>query len=135
MNASSTGNIYGIYDLSGGEFECVMGNMSSESGSYIYYVSQAGSNFIYDTNTAKYIDTYSFYIYSITNGRARLGDATGEILLSSGTWDSEYDPFVYKGTPWFHRGGWTDSGSDAGVFNFGCTTAGDCSARIFLIVY
>ena len=34
MLASTTGNIYGIYDMSGGAYEYVMGNMSSGSGSY-----------------------------------------------------------------------------------------------------
>ena len=57
MNASSTGNIYGIYDLSGGAYEYVMGNMSSGSGSYTYNASCAGSNFSYSASTAKYIDT------------------------------------------------------------------------------
>ena len=56
---SSTGNIYGIYDLSGGANEYVMGNMSSGSGSYTYNAGRAGSNFSYSASTAKYIDTYA----------------------------------------------------------------------------
>ena len=122
MNASSTGNIYGIYDLSGGAYEYVMGNMSSGSGSYTYNAKSAGSNFSYSASTAKYIDTYA---YGTSNGdqtaynRARLGDATGEVVSSSYTaWNNDYAYFVDSSYPWFLRGGGYNSGSSAGVFRF-----------------
>ena len=120
--ASSTGNIYGIYDLSGGAFEYVMGNMSSGSGSYTYNPRNAGSNFSYSTETAKYIDTYA-YGTSNTNqtayNRARLGDATGEVVSSSSyAWNGDYAYFVYSSWPWFQRGGVYNDGSYAGVFTF-----------------
>ncbi len=122
MNASSTGNIYGIYDLSGGAYEYVMGNMSSGSGSYTYNASSAGSNFSYSASTAKYIDTYA-YGTSTTDqtayNRARLGDATGEVVVSSTTaWNNDYAYFVYSSRPWFLRGGYYSNGSLAGVFFF-----------------
>ena len=34
VNASTTGNIYGIYDMSGGAWEYVMGNMANSSGGF-----------------------------------------------------------------------------------------------------
>ena len=122
MNASSTGNIYGIYDLSGGAYEYVMGNMSSGSGSYTYNAKSAGSNFSYSASTAKYIDTYA-YGTSTTDqtayNRARLGDAAGEVVVSSTTaWNNDYAYFVYSSYPWFLRGGYYSNGSLAGVFFF-----------------
>ncbi len=122
MNASSTGNIYGIYDLSGGAYEYVMGNMSSGSGSYTYNAKSAGSNFSYSASTAKYIDTYAYgtsYGDQTAYNRARLGDATGEVVSSSYTaWNNDYANFVLSSFPWFLRGGNAHNGSGAGVFYF-----------------
>ena len=123
--ASTTGNIYGIYDMSGGAWEYVMGNTSRGSGSYTYYTQNAGSNFIYSTETAKYLDTYA---YGTSNAdqtaynRARLGDATGENVLStssSGGWYSDYLRFVNSSSYWFSRGGFYVDGPGAGAFSFG----------------
>ena len=124
MLASTTGNIYGIYDMSGGAYEYVMGNMSSGSGSYTYYAQSAGSNFSYSSSTAKYIDTYAYgtsYYDQTAMNRARLGDATGEVMLtasSTGAWYGDSAYFVYSSSPWFYRGGNYNNGSRAGVFNF-----------------
>ena len=119
---SSTGNIYGIYDLSGGAWEYVMGNMSSGSGSYTYNARYAGSNFSYSASTAKYIDTYAYgtsYGDQTAYNRARLGDATGEVVSSSYTaWNNDYAYFVNSSYPWFRRGGNYSVGSGAGVFYF-----------------
>jgi len=120
---STTGNIYGIYDLNGGSWEYMMGNISQQVYTgYTYYPSSAGSNFTY-TGNEKYIDTYA---YGTTNNsqqahnRARLGDATGEIVLaSSGGWYSDYFAFPSSSTSWFLRGGYYSDGSAAGVFAFG----------------
>ena len=133
MNASSTGNIYGIYDLSGGAYEYVMGNMSSGSGSYTYNPRNAGSNFSYSTETAKYIDTYALLIRPetiTTYNRARLGDATGEVMLTAssiGAWNGDYADFVYSLYSWFLRGGYYGDGSYAGVFYFS-NSDGDSSS-------
>ena len=139
---SSTGNIYGIYDLSGGAEEYVMGNTSSGSGSYTYNEKSAGSNFSYSVETAKYIDTYA---YGTSNSdqtaynRARLGDATGEVVARSDyTWNNNYAHFVYSTWPWFVRGGGYNSGSGAGVFSFDRYNGNASyyiSARAALIAY
>ena len=122
--ASTTGNLYGIYDMSGGAFEYVMGNMSSGSGSYTYYAQNAGSNFTYSEETAKYLDTYA---YGTSNAdqtaynRARLGDATGENVLSSastGGWYGDRSSFVFSSGYWFYRGGYYYDGTSAGAFYF-----------------
>ena len=111
--ASTTGNIYGVYDMSGGASEYVMGNMSSASGSYTYYASNGGSNYIHSGNE-KYIDMYARY--SIKNdqtsyNRSRLGDATGETK----GWYSDSAEFVANTDPWFYRGGYS-AGTTSGTF-------------------
>ena len=80
--ASTTGNIYGLYDMAGGADEYVMGNMSTNTGSYIYNKERGGSNYTYNGNE-KYIDTYSYgetYEDQTAYNRARLGDTTGETI-------------------------------------------------------
>ena len=121
--ASTTGNITGVYDMSGGSWEYVMGNMSSANGSYTFNPSESGfASSWYTTSTSKYVTTY-------TNGpgntdqtaynRSRLGDATGEIVLSSGSgWYSDYAYFLSSRISWFFRGGYCYDGDNAGVFGF-----------------
>ena len=116
INQSTTGNIYGVYDMSGGAAEYVMGNMSSKNGSYAYYTSSGGSNYTYSGNQ-KYIDTYSYgtsYNNQLAYNRARLGDATSE----SKSWYSDTAVFVYSANSWFTRGGYYSITAYAGPFNF-----------------
>ena len=130
MLASTTGNVYGVYDMSGGSSEYVMGNMSSTSGSYTFFPasSKFNSNW-YDTdNNQKYVDTYAYgstYKDQTAYNRARLGDATVEVLTSHTT-SSGYDSWYNNKTlfatasvnnAWFSRGGRVSS--RPGIFTFG----------------
>ena len=104
--------------MSGGAYEHTMGNASSKkSTTYTYYVANAGSNFTYSTDTAKYITTYAYGKTSndqAAYNRARLGDATSEVVLSTGTgWNGDT---VYGNLSWFNRGGANNSGASAGIF-------------------
>ena len=124
--ASTTGNITGVYDMSGGSWEYVMGNISNKSGSYTFSPSSYSgfSNDWYTASTAKYITTYAYdtvYNNQKAYNRGRLGDATAEVVLStggSGGWYSDYAYFPYSSSAWFSRGGYSYNGSDAGVFDF-----------------
>jgi len=140
--ASTTGNIYGVYDMSGGAYEYVYGNMASATGGYTYYPSSAaGTSYYTYTGYEKYVTTYS---YGTTNtnqvayNRARLGDATSESMLtisSSGGWYSDYTYFPNSTASWFVRGGHFNTGTDAGVFIFSCINGGRSyysSARVAL---
>ncbi len=118
--ASTTGNVYGVYDMSGGASEHVMGNVSSTADAYTFNNSYAGfaSSWYNDYSNQKYVNTYvKGTIRNDQNAynRGRLGDATGEIILStggSGGWYNDSAYFPYSGSPWFSRGG-------LGVFCFG----------------
>ena len=129
MLASTTGNITGIYDMSGGAYDYVMGNVSSASGSYVFYPS--GSNFSsdwYTINEAKYLTTYAYGTDSATQkayNRSRLGDATGEVVLSTGSfnaiggWYNGMTSFPRSWWSWFTRGGMFNGGYNSGsIFNF-----------------
>ena len=69
--------------------------------------------------------------------RARLGDATGEVVSSSYTaWYNDYANFVRSSYPWFQRGGSYYVSSDAGVFYFDWSNGDDFnSTRASLIVF
>ena len=131
-STSTTGNIYGVYDMAGGAAEYVMGVMqdntntnSPMSGNDTYYNSgftgkvYDGGNYTSYTGTAfpssKYYDLYAFgttYNDSSAYARRILGDATSETR----GWYSDYLDFAYAEYPWFERGGVAFFGSKAGVF-------------------
>ena len=115
---STTGNIYGVYDMSGGAWEYVMGNMNNSSNAF--YSSGAGFTTAPD---AKYYDSYKYDSSSnTTHARGKLGDATKETLATfgntSGGWYSDYAYFPSSSYSWFFRGGGCSLGTNAGVFGF-----------------
>ena len=132
---STTGNIYGVYDMSGGAWERVMGNMKNSSNAF--YSSNAGFTTAPD---AKYYDSYKYDSSSnTTHARGKLGDATKETLTTfgntSGGWYGDSAVFPRSGYSWFLRGGYYDNGAGAGVFYFNHNSGGgngDCSARAVL---
>ncbi len=147
QTASTTGNIYGVYDMSGGASEFVMGNMANASGTtYTYNASSAGTNFTYSTDTAKYLVPYANGKRSNDQSaynRARLGDATGEVVLTAdywkGGWYNGHSSFLSRGysgdESWFDRGGDFEFNADPFSFmnHFGSSDVG-CSSRAALAI-
>ena len=116
QSASTTGNISGVYDMSGGSWEYVMGNIVNSSGAF--YSSNAGFS---STPNAKYYDKYSYGTSSTEYTRGKLGDATKEmapVSSSNTSWYSDYANFPHSSSPWFLRGGIFGNGARAGAFVF-----------------
>ena len=145
--ASTTGNISGIYDMSGGNWEYVMGVLKDASNNpisgreYGYnsgfngtYGNESGTktngiNFPTDT---RYYDLYTANSttlgddtwYKYENGH--LGDGTKEIAVSKsnnssgniGLWYQDYAYFPTMTYPWVSRGGAFYIGTGAGVLYF-----------------
>lgn len=114
VNASTTGNVFGIYDLSGCSYEAVMVLLIDGNQNKNLY-SDTGFN---DDNIPldKYFDKYiflnhtSFEMYS-------LGDATKEVRSStSSTWYNDTSYALWENGPAMARGGSYLSGSRAGIF-------------------
>ena len=105
IGQSTSGNITGVYDMSGGLFEYVMGNYNKTAGSSGITVSGV---------PAEHIDIYSGTSVSASH----LGDATGE----TAGWYSDHAYFVNSSNPWFRRGGYYSNGDDVGVFSFSRST-------------
>jgi hypothetical protein len=115
---STTGNITGIYDMSGGAYEYVAGYVSGKTGS-----SGFTTNDLTSVVYSKYLDVYSSKSPKSYNYRI-LGDATGEMgpfynYSYRNNWYSDYSAFVYSSRPWFVRGGGFDAGSGSGLLYFG----------------
>lgn len=119
--ASTTGNIYGIYDMNGGKREYTMANIK-RNGAMIY-----GSSGWTNSNSypdSKYYDTYNYTsgdtkveskIYS------KLGDAIKEPYYSSSNrkgWYSNDSDFLSNALPWIVRSGYAYSTSGSGIFSF-----------------
>ena len=128
--ASTTRNITGVYDMSGGSHEYVMGNMVDSS--YNFYPSSSGATWNGSTSLDfKYYNSYSYgtnYYKTIAFNRARLGDATSEVLgsatSSGGAWKvgsettGSNSNFPDSPDSWFSRGG-SCSSNYSGSFYFG----------------
>ena len=127
--ASTTGNVYGVYDMSGGSSEYVMANISSVSESYTFSPSDSGfaSNW-YDTESnRKYLDTYAYYSSNsdyITSGRRfRLGDATTEVFFI--TYNNTKSWWNYSGVfPYGSKYSWISSGALFSFININGFNAG-----------
>ena len=117
-DASTTGTIYGIYDMSGGADEYVMGvfadsNGQPRSGNNTSYNS-GFTGMLYDGTTytgASFPDSKYYNLYTGSS-------YTGHALTETARWYSDFDIFVDSHNPWFVRGGIYDYNTDAGVFYF-----------------
>ena len=110
---STTGNIYGVFDMAGSASEFVMANYTSTNS-----LALNNSNFKYNVT----IPSTDYDLYSGTN--FILGDATKEILLtqsSTGSWDNNYSIFIDKVNNWFIRGGMAGNEVGNGIFYYNAT--------------
>src|SRR5574344_179191 len=121
---STSGNISGIFDMSGGSWEYLAAHVDGYLGKSGLDVSQYDSKYfdIYPADSG--FDTYTYRI---------LGDATGEMGPFTNhhtAWWNEFNRFVSSAYPWIARGaaysetnssGLSNSGSDTGGANSGGT--------------
>lgn len=117
-NASTTGNVYGIYDMAGGAWEYVAGIYTGGS-------SNDDRSKLWDSNNSKYVDKYTNTTDSQSTyygNTDKYGDAVYETSSSgysnTGSWDSSNSHFPISSDPVFLRGGHAYNVSSAGVFAF-----------------
>ena len=128
INQSSTGNIYGIYDLSGGAWEYVASyitnnneNLSTYGGSFATATSSTKYATVYPYNSSSDSDTNNYNEYK-KSATSRYGDAILETSSSGSgrtSWNGDYSYFPYTSYLFFIRGGICNDGASAGVFCFG----------------
>ena len=110
--ASTTGNITGIYDMSGGAWEYVMGYLSTASSTWGATSSSNYAGFASKPDTKYYDDYTTEDATTACNG----GICYGHALSETSSWYKDYAYFVSASSPWFIRGGGCYNGSGAGVF-------------------
>ena len=117
-DASTTGNIYGIYDMSGGALEYVMGVLADTNG-----VPRSGYSSSYNSGFTGMLDDGTTYTgiafpdskyYNLYTSSSYVGHA----LTETAGWYSDFASFVDTSNPWFTRGGFYGHSTIAGVFSF-----------------
>ena len=130
---STTGNISGIFDMSGGSWERVMGVFANSSGVLWSGGSTYNSGFnglLGSSGTAKtdgitfpeskYYDVYrassgtTINILTACNGGVCYGHGISEVS----NWYGDYNGFISSTYPWFYRGGGTNNTTEAGIFYY-----------------
>ena len=135
--ASTTGNITGIYDMSGGSHEYLA----------TYILDKTGTSGLTPSNyDQKYFDIYNASSTATTFQYRILGDATGEISpfksCTDGDNNSRYHSIWYNDSagfadstyPWFARGGAYPYGLINGIFYFGRHNGGAVTSFGYRIV-
>ena len=130
--ASSTGTIYGIYDLSGGTWERTAGIVANGNWNLINYGSSLLNKGISDSTSTKYVTVYPSNDSGIADydtaskenykvNKKIYGDAIRETStegIGQKSWYSDYSYFAGYNSPFFVRGGNLWNGSGAGLFYF-----------------
>ena len=134
--ASTTGNIYGIYDMSGGAWERAAAYYSegsttyTEGSSYGLSMTQEAKDSSGNYTSTKYITKYGGSSSSSGNAvvytYGKIGDSTKEVNLGGqdtnsattyrANWFGDYSYLAYSSYPFFVRGGYCRGGASAGVF-------------------
>ena len=140
QNASTTGTIYGVYDMSG----CVWEKIASYIANGHDYLKKYGASVAYNGNTLKTTSTKYTTVYTnsesgqtdrdtasqlnFKNNTKIYGDAvretnsekagTSEEGWNISSWKNDYSCFPALSYPFFERGGNLWRGSSAGIFSF-----------------
>ena len=142
MKASTTGTIYGVYDMSGGNWEKVAAYVNNGHG----YLATYGSSLV--NAASKYKNVYTA---TDTNGNdsqsgnynlsipanGNYGDAVYETSSSytdQNAWYKDYSDFPHTDGPFFARGGDCSNTSGAGAFSFYRSPGGVYASDGFRVV-
>ena len=125
QKASTTGNIYGIYDMSGGNWERMAAYLNNNHENLNLYgksiieaetrykdVYEQGVEDTQELNYEKASSKYGDAIYETSNGYAG----------SNTSWHNDWANFAYTSVPFFYRGGGNDDTTNAGIFYFSRNT-------------
>jgi hypothetical protein len=136
QQASTTGNVYGIYDMAGGTFDYIMGNYNNysnpDNATPTYMATMPANGFINKYlyadgfNSTKptwssSTDNFFYYIdkctFAICGGQSNY-EATFLQSISSNavSWNSDYSSTSFSSSPWVYRGGRSGNVVNAGIF-------------------
>ena len=124
QKASTTNNIYGVYDMAGGAWEYAMGGYTTNASQ------SKTNNYLSIAVKPPYVDLYVNRPfsgdYTSNNNLCTWATCGGHALYETKnvqsvssvyqSWGGDYSDFVYLSYPWFLRGGNANDGSYAGLF-------------------
>ena len=122
--ASTTNNVYGVYDMSGGSYEYVMGNFTTDT-------SQSSTDYFSNAVKPPYVNLYPDSIFNSDNltnnnkctwatcGGHALHETKSVQLVSDylQSWGDNYSNFINPSYTWFQRSGYAYDDIGAGLFN------------------
>ena len=114
IGASTTGNVYGVYDMNGGAGEYVMGNQVDSNGNFT-----ASSSGNWSPNS-KYYDKYQYNEDSTSYSKGRFGDNIKEVS----SWYNDTRTALDATNSWFIRGGNSSGTNSSGIFASSSGTGG-----------
>ena len=121
--ASTTNNVYGVYDMAGGAYEYVMGsyttNASQSSTSQFSYAVKPPYVDLYVNPpfSGNYTSNNNLCTWATCGGHALYETKNVQSVSSNiQSWCGDISNFVSSSNPWFRRGGSALDGSGAGVF-------------------
>ena len=143
MLASTTNNIYGIYDMAGGAWEYVM-------GSYVINALQSSNSYFSNAAKPPYVDLYvsspfngtrftnnNLCTWTTCGGHALYEVKTKQLVTDIGqSWGGSESgsDFVYESAPWFMRSSSSLSAATTGVFSSFSSNGGQMgNAYIFRV--
>ena len=133
--SATTGTIYGIYDMVGGDHEYVMANRASNVAATTYTKSSSGFS---AQPSDKYIEIYEQASAESDHTVGRLGDAMREVLKTfgnlSGSWYDDSSHSLTSSAPWNTRGGKSRDGSGTGIFYYYGNTGAASTLHTFRVV-
>lgn len=104
---TTSGTIYGVYDMSGGAWDMVSGVLKDNWGNY-------KSNFV---GKNKYFDQYGANL----NSACEEGVCYGHALSETNNWYHDYNTFINTSEMYLYRGGRANMDSTKGIYAFGRT--------------
>ena len=121
VKASTTGTVYGVYDMSGGAWDFVAGYVNNGDS----HLTKYGRSLV--NGDAKTKNVYSkassdSYENNYNANSSKYGDAVYEMSANgsgSTSWHGDYSYFPDTRAPFFGRGGAYYDDTNAGVFHFG----------------
>ncbi len=134
LYGSTTGNVYGVYDMSGGVWERVLGVMNDSSNENIQELQAGFGELLLDEEFLKYFDIYQYGISASSYERRILGDATGEV---HGWYNAMAQMPHGSNFSWVLRGGNYSQESNAGLYAFSTDNgnANNTGFRIVIPIY
>ena len=121
VKESTTGTVYGVYDMSGRAWEYVAAYVNSEN-SYLTWGS-ALVNGESKTKNVYNVGSSDSYENNYNANSGKYGDAVYEISENGdgnngSSWYGDFSYFPYKYAPFFYRGGYYSRGSRERAFSF-----------------